>query len=146
VPAALDDRIPIVPAQVGKAMGDHFVLDTGAWAGVIFPRFAAVHPNDVADEGGGRRMHDYDPFMKAVGVGGETRLQPTELKSFSVGGVYFTDWIVYMMPDNSAQEAEDYDGLIGYDFLRYFSLVFDYQNSMIYLEPNNLFRSNVTKS
>ena len=49
------------------------------------------------------------------------------------------------MPGNTAQEAEDFDGLIGYDFLKYFNVVFDYGDSLIYLEPNQLFKRSSTR-
>jgi hypothetical protein len=84
--------------------------------------------------------------MYSEGVGGETRLKPTQVGVFQIGGVRFEDWMVYTMPDNQVQQAEDFDGLIGYDFLRYFTVVFDYADSMIYLEPNDTFRRNATKS
>jgi len=83
--------------------------------------------------------------MAAIGVGGEIRLKPTQVRSFSLGGVRFTDWIIYKMPGNTAQEAEDFDGLIGYDFLKYFNVVFDYGDSLIYLEPNQLFKRSSTR-
>ena len=146
IPAALDDHIPIVPAQIGNAIGEHFVLDTGADLGFVFPAFAANHPDDVRDRGAGRRLQDVDPFMYAVGVGGTVHLKPTQVEFLSLGGVRFDDWVVYVMPGNTAQEEEDYDGLIGYDFLRYFSVVFDYRNSLIYLEPNALFSRSSYKS
>ena len=44
-----------------------------------------------------------------------------------------------------AGRREDYDGLIGYDFLRYFNVVFDYRDSLIYLEPNATFKRNASR-
>ena len=145
IPAALDDRIPVVAAQIGQAFGDHFIIDTGADLGYIFPGFVAAHPHDVADKGGGASVSAYEPFMYSEGVGGETRLKPTEVGVFQIGGVRFEDWMVYTMPENTVQQDEDFDGLIGYDFLRYFTVVFDYADEQIYLEPNDLFRRSATK-
>jgi hypothetical protein len=146
VPVALDDYVPLVPAQIGSAIGDNFLIDTGAFAGFVFPRFAAAHKADISDEGGGRQLQEDIPFMEAQGVGGAISIVPKEVRSFNVGGVNFNDFIIYTMPGAGATyENEDYDGIIGYDFLKYFNLVFDYRDSMIYLEPNNLYKRSVTR-
>jgi hypothetical protein len=146
VPVALDDGVPVLAAQIGTAIGDHFILDTGADNGYVFPTFAASHRADLTDQGRGSMISDYSPFMSAQGVGGTISLKPTQVASFQLAGVDFRDWVVYTMTNDYAQEAEDYDGLIGYDFLKYFTVVFDYRDSMIFLEPNQLFRENSTHS
>lgn len=146
VPVNLDDRVPIAAAQIGNATADHCVLDTGATNGFIFPAFAAKYKDAIADEGGGKRMAESDPFMYAAGVGGTVSLRTTEIKSFNFAGINFTDWILYVEQGDASLEYEDYDGLIGYDFLKYFSVVFDYRSSVIYLEPNDTFRRSATRS
>ncbi|HXW77030.1 MAG TPA: aspartyl protease family protein [Candidatus Eremiobacteraceae bacterium] len=143
LPVALDDQVPIVSAQIGQSIGDHFVLDTGASVGFVFSTFANAHPADLRDQGSGSRLSEFIPFMEAEGVGGSVAIKPTQVKVFNVGGVSFDEWIVYV-EDSASLAGEDYDGLIGYDFLKYFSLVFDYRDSFIYLEPNATFRRNVT--
>jgi hypothetical protein len=145
VPVNLDDRVPIAAAQIGGVTADHLILDTGANEGFIFPGFAAKHKDAIADEGGGNRMAENSPFMYASGVGGNVSLKATEIRSFNFAGVNFTDWILYVQQGNGL-DYEDYDGLIGYDFLKYFSVVFDYRNSVIYLEPNDTFRRSTSRS
>ena len=146
VPAALDDRVPIVAAQVGNAYGEHFIIDTGADLGYVFPGFAAAHPQDIADRGEGFMMTVNGPSMYAQGVAGETRLKPTEVSLFRLGGVSFEQWVVYRMITDSQVGSEDdeYDGLIGYDFLKFFNVVFDYADGLVYLEPNRTFQRRVT--
>lgn len=138
IPVMLDDRVPTVSAQVGQAAGDHFIIDTGADIGYLFPAFASAHPKDVADEGLGGEM-GYYYTMSARGVGGTVPLIPTQVSRFQIGGVSFTNWLMYTL-DAKNIGGEDYDGLVGYDFLRFFNVVFDYADSVIYLEPNDTFR------
>ncbi|HEY7993571.1 MAG TPA: pepsin/retropepsin-like aspartic protease family protein [Candidatus Eremiobacteraceae bacterium] len=146
VPAALDDRVPIVAVQIGNAFGEHFVIDTGADLGYIFPGFAAAHPQDIADRGEGFMMTVNAPAMYAQGVAGVTQLKPTEVAVFRLGGVSFEQWVVYRMIADAKVGAEDdeYDGLIGYDFLKFFNVVFDYADGLVYLEPNHTFAGRVT--
>jgi hypothetical protein len=141
LPAALDDQIPVVAVQVGNATGDHFILDTGADLGYVFPHFYKAHPDDIKDQGFGHALQEYLPEMTAEGVGGEFFIAPTQVRAFNVGGVNFSEWL--MFETNGLFDDDFYDGLIGYDFLRYFDVVFDHRDSMIYLEPNKLFKQAV---
>lgn len=138
IPVMLDDRVPTVSAQIGQAVGDHFVIDTGADNGYLFPAFTAAHPKDVADQGLGGEM-GYLFSMSASGVGGAVHLIPTQVSRFQIGGVSFNNWLVYTLDEKNIG-GEDGDGVVGYDFLRFFNVVFDYADSVIYLEPNDTFR------
>ena len=141
LPAALDGRVPAVPAQVGDANGDRFIFDTGAFAGFIFPGFAAANAGAVRDRGA-RVIEEFLPGY-ALGVGGAISLKPAEVNSFRLGSVSFDQPIVYV--ENGDPGSDDYDGLIGYDFLQYFNIVFDYADGLIFLEPNHLFKGISTK-
>ena len=46
-----------------------------------------------------------------------------------------------MTQNDASFELEDYDGLIGQDFLRNFDVYLDYPHSTVYLVPNDRFRS-----
>jgi len=116
IPAALDNRVPVIAVQVRQTIGEHFILDTGATDGFLFPDFAANHKQDVADRGLGSVIDFYYPHEYAEGVGGYIKLKPTQVAAFTVGGITFKDWLVNVLVNDYAQEAEDYDGLVGYDF------------------------------
>lgn len=143
IPALLDDGVPVVSAQVGSTLGESFIVDTGADKGYLFPHFAELHRKDVADEGLGRVLNEQSGGgLYSSTIGGGFQLTPSEVSRFSIGQVTFQDWMIYTLAGDYAQEEEDYDGLIGYDFLRFFNVVFDYADSTIYLEPNSTFRKN----
>ena len=46
---------------------------------------------------------------------------------------------MFATPEHHAFEGQDTDGLIGYDFLKFFTVYFDYRDSEIYLQPNAWF-------
>ncbi|MDQ6780377.1 MAG: aspartyl protease family protein [Candidatus Eremiobacteraeota bacterium] len=140
--ALLDDGVPYISAQVGNAIGTHFILDTGAAGALIYSSFASAHPDDVKDEGKGGLFNRNYPFLRGSGVGGELRLKAIEVKSFALGGINFQDWLMYQTVENPGFESEDNDGLIGYDLLRYFTLYLDYHDSRVYLQPNDLLKHN----
>ncbi len=137
--ATLDDGVPFIPVQIGAARGVHFVLDTGASDGVIFSTFATEHPDDVKDQGRGQMVNAWLPLIGALTVGGIVQTKATEVKNLDLGGVEFDEWLMFATPEHHAFEGQDTDGLIGYDFLKFFTVYFDYRDSEIYLEPNAWF-------
>jgi hypothetical protein len=139
--AILDDGVPYVQVQVGNATGQHFILDTGSDAVVIFSAFADAHPDDVADEGLGRSVNAIVPFLSASGVGGEIPETLTQVASYHFGAVNFTDFLLFRTHGHTAFEGEDEDGLVGYDVLRYFSVTLDYRNGEVYLQPGRVLKS-----
>lgn len=143
LPVILDDGVPMAPAAVGNAVGEHFLIDTGAEDIVLFSEFARAHPADVKDVGGGATLQRYFPQIFASGVGGELRIKPVQLKLFSFANTGFTNFIVYRVENAPSFEGEDADGLIGYAFLRYFDLYFDYGNGRLLLVPNELYKRQV---
>jgi predicted aspartyl protease len=133
--ATLDDGVPFVQAQVDNAVGDHFILDTGATDVIIFSEFADAHPDDVADEGLGRSINAMLPFISASGVGGEIPETFTQVASYTFGTANFKDFLLFRTHGHTAFEGEDEDGLVGYAALRYFTVTLDYRNGTIYLKP-----------
>lgn len=138
LPILLDDLIPYVPASIGDTSSDHFLIDTGADEVYIFPAFARAHSSDLADQGLGRELDFGEGY--AIGVSGRQRIIPTQVKSF-VFGVPFNRFVVQVFQSPSKYPEHYLDGLIGYQFLHYFNLYFDYPNSRIVLEPNDHFRN-----
>ncbi len=132
VDALWDDGVPRVPVTIGDTPA-HFIIDTGADNGIIFSQFAIAHPNAINDRNG------YSNIM-ASGVGGTFSLRPTQVKSLTLGGINYQDFTMYEVVNNPGFEDEDYDGLLGHDFLRYFTVYFDYKDAHIYLVRNSIGR------
>ncbi|HEV2037641.1 MAG TPA: aspartyl protease family protein [Candidatus Eremiobacteraceae bacterium] len=144
VPATLDGGQPHIPVQIGQVTSDRFILDTGSPNCFIFSAFAHANPQEVADQGKGVDVNRV--WMPWYGFSGvdvpELSLRATEVKSVAISGVTFNDWLMFMtLPQSRAWEGEGADGIIGYDFLKYFTVYLDYPQNEIFLAPNALGKS-----
>ena len=136
----LDVRIgngsPYASVRLNGALGERWVVDTGgAGTFMIFDYFARRHPEALRDNGGGGALRD----RTFVGIGGDIAARPYQIASLKLANINFVDFVGYRVTDSGAY-AENADGLIGTDFLRLFTLGFDYGNSRLYLVPNALGR------
>ena len=136
VPMNLDDAVPTVKATLGGSDADDFIVDSGSVFVVVFQAFSKAHSADLPPVSYTIADKTYFPLVTAQGVGGLFSLQPVTIKRFVVGDV-FDDFQAYDVAQ-SAQEfqGEDDDGLLGYQFLRYFNVFFDYKDSVMILQPN----------
>jgi predicted aspartyl protease len=140
VPTTFDDGVPYIPVQIGQASSDHFILDTGATNCFLFSSFADAHPDDVKDQGARVSVnHAFLPSYGYRGIGGDIQVRATEVKTMTVSGIPFSDWI--MFTDLNKQRLGDDAGLIGYDFLKYFTVYLDYPQNQVFLLPNSLMKS-----
>jgi hypothetical protein len=128
IEAVWDDGVPRIPVQLGDAAA-HFIFDTGAHEGVIYQRFARAHPDAVRDQ----RGDQVEEFRRGSGVGGTFALLRTEVKVLTVGGIDYHNKLMYEIINDPGFEYEDYDGLLGYQFLKDFTVYIDYRDSHIYL-------------
>jgi len=135
VSLALDGAVPVAQVRVGGSPPARFVVDTGSSDVVIFSHFARAHPADVADAGGGAALSRFLP-LTASAIGGTLHFVPVELRSFSFARNVFHDFMVQRLENSSPFESQNADGLIGYEFLHYFDLYFDYENRRLVLVPN----------
>lgn len=140
-PVTFDDFVPTFGITIDGVPGPAFILDTGAYRSTIFSRYVQMHANRFPDRGLGEAMTAAFPFVNDFsGVGGSVEYRPLELGPVVVGTWSFPTWLFDVTQNASAFEFEDYDGLIGQDFLRNFDVYLDYPNARIYLVPNDRFR------
>lgn len=138
MPIKLDDHQPMVTATLGDNSFGTFIVDTGASEVLLYPPFVDTHRQDLAMiefEFGGMTVM---PIFSGRGVGGALDLRPFDAPSFQFAGIGFNDFHVYEPLTNRDFIGEDNDGLIGYEFLHYFDVYFDYKDSMIMFQPNAL--------
>jgi len=140
LPLRLDDYVPAIPVSVGEVASDRFILDTGSGGVLIFSEFAKQHQDMLRDEGMGKQIQRIVPDLPLGVVGGTALAYPVQAKRI-VFGVPFSEFLVNVIEPDSRYGWQDTDGLIGYPFLHYFNLYFDYPNSRIVLEPNDQFRN-----
>ena len=135
--AVLDDEVPMVWLKVNDAVGERFILDTGADDVVFFSGFAAKHPAAVDDHSPKKILSRLFPVVQGSGVGGRLSLRPVMIAEMQFGNVRFKDYLAFVMSGQQpAFEGEDLDGLIGVPALRAFDVYLDYGNSRVILVPN----------
>jgi len=124
---------PRTTLTLNGALGERWIVDTGgATTVIVFDYFARRHPEALHGEGGtddGRRLHLY-------GIGGDIEAEPLQIASFKLANVNFTGFTAYRVTGRGTYAQND-DGIVGVDFLRLFTLGFDYAHSRIYLVPNS---------
>ncbi len=140
-PVTFDDFVPTFGITIDGVAAPAFILDTGAYRSAMFSRYAQMHATRFPDRGLGEAMTAAFPFVNDfTGVGGSVDYRPLELGPVVVGTWSFPTWLFDVTQNASAFEFEDYDGLIGQDFLRNFDVYLDYPSARIYLAPNERFR------
>jgi predicted aspartyl protease len=131
----LDVRVgggqPRASVAVNGALGERFIIDTGGVGTFfIFDYFARRHPEALRDRGGGGAQR----LRTLTGIGGTFEVEPYQIESVKLASVNFTDFVGYRVKGSSY--AQNDDGIVGVDFLRLFTIGFDYGKSRLYLVPN----------
>ncbi|HYW52811.1 MAG TPA: retropepsin-like aspartic protease [Dongiaceae bacterium] len=122
---------PRATVSVNGAVGERWILDTGgAGTFLIFDYFARRYPDALRDRGGGDQRERH-----LIGIGGAIPAKPYQIASLKLANMNFTDWVGYRVEGHGAYAQND-DGVVGVEFLRLFTLGFDYANSRVYLVPN----------
>jgi len=137
----LSDRAPLVRATVGAGSGDRFVVDTGATTIVVFSSFTDRFPDEF---GLTHVLQDSDAshyYRRYFPVCGPAQHQPYGVSAIGIGDLAIRDWVVWKPDSASCLNDRAWDGLIGYDFLRLFTVYFDYPRTRLILQPNALYTS-----
>jgi hypothetical protein len=130
--------VPMVDASIGGAVGHYFAVDTGSPWVAVFSAFIDAHPDQLESNVTGKAQKQNLFVIVASGVGGQLGLVPTQVDDFHFGGVDFQRFTVMQVIAAPSFEGEDTDGLIGYEFLQYFTVYFDYNDQLLILQPNSL--------
>jgi len=121
-------------------------------ASVVFPGMAGVHGNFLIDGGANTFMDIYKTFGVAHGIppsgmslldepgtstGGRTESREGRADRIDLGSYSIRNPPITFAEDTEGlMAATDYAGLIGTEFLRRFTVVFDHPNKRILLTPN----------
>jgi predicted aspartyl protease len=130
---AIDVRLgtlqPMTSVVFEGVPANRMVVDTGA-AGTFMlqDHFARRHPEVLHTRASGE--------ANFVGVGGAFDTDSWHMKRIKWGPIEFKDFIGYRVISKKSY-ANDEDGLIGYDLLRFFTVVLDYMDGRIYLTQNH---------
>ncbi len=119
VPFFLDGHPILIRAKLNRSSKDYtFILDTGAFT---------LIKQEVADELGLAKGLE---IMGLGSQGGEKAIQLTTLDSINVGGAVVENCASGVI-ENDSLFSEDIAGIIGSNFLRFFTLVIDFKEQEI---------------
>ncbi|MDP9025236.1 MAG: aspartyl protease family protein, partial [Candidatus Eremiobacteraeota bacterium] len=124
VPISTDDYVPLVTAAFNGKDG-HFIADLGGTVTVLYSHYFSQFkaPNESDDDNPGLTF-----------VGGATKTRNYRLSTLNLGDYDVHD-VEVAVPSNLKVEGQDYDGLIGRDILRFFTVIFDYSDAALYVKP-----------
>lgn len=130
---SLDRRIPliIVEGLINDRGPYRFVVDTGASMTIVSPTAARR----------ARIRLQPDPSARALGIDGPQPIKIGIVDSLQVGGLKQAGLevgITSMRPINLGARVKTH-GVLGYNFLRFFTLKIDYADELLHLEPNRLY-------
>ncbi len=122
LPISTDDYVPMLDATFNGKKGT-FIADLGAFATMLYPHYFSQFAAPKEGE-------DYDG---AQFIGGPTKTQSYRFSHVELGD-YILEDVLVRVPLNRKVD-DDYDGLVGRDILKYFTVIFDYPNRACYLKP-----------
>lgn len=134
-PITFNDNTPVVKAKIttrdGRSFDVRMLVDTGARAAVVV-NHPFIEKNDLTRSIG--------PALEGplgLGVGGASTQKVGRLKSIEVAGFTIENPITSFSTGTSGAEANpDYEGIIGGELLRRFTVTVDYPHDRLLLEPN----------
>jgi predicted aspartyl protease len=142
MPIRLRIRVPQVSANMGGAVAERLIVDTGSNGTVlIFPYFSRRHSGIVVDK------HDNDltsidtpfdggrPDNMAYGAYGEFKVHQVALSQFKLAAWSLNGLLVDVVDTKGFYEWGT-DGLLGTAMLKFFNIDFDYADGFIYVIPN----------
>ena len=125
----LSGEVPVASAVVGGALGEDFIVDTGAQFGlVVFQRFARAHSGAIT-------IDESAPPRTGTAVGGTLQYRPITSRRIELGPFRLdrADEVEAVSP--AALGFDDRDGLVGSELLRRFTVYLDYAAHRIFLTP-----------
>jgi predicted aspartyl protease len=130
IPFSIDSRIPLIAIDVFvNATGPYkFILDTGASMSIVSPMTARR----------ARVRLDKAAKARSLGIDGSQPIKIGCIDSFQLGAITLTELdvgIATLRPINQNAQVKVH-GILGYNFLRYFTLSIDYADQLLLFRPN----------
>jgi hypothetical protein len=134
LPITLEGNHPHIKAKVDDQFEGTFVIDCGARSSLSL-HTPFVEKHDLLAKTGKK----IDVFA-GIGVGGKVKGKVTRVKSIQIGNFKIPAPLTTLASAQSgAFASERFDGNIGGGILKRFTVIFDYANKRMILEPNSDF-------
>jgi hypothetical protein len=136
IPLQFDDGALLVPMAIGDGFTEHALLNTGMPWTVVFGNYVDAHA-DTLKGAGGAHTSSFVPFADSASYGKtiDTWIVHTNVLSFA--NLNFSD-----LPIIATEESYDdrsIDAVVGYDYLAFYDIYFDYPHDRLLLVPNDRF-------
>lgn len=134
IPITLEQSHPHVQAKIDGQYEGNFVIDCGARSSLAL-HAPFVQEHDLLAKTGKK----LDVFS-GIGIGGKAMGKVTRVKSLQIGSFKIPAPVTTLSSsEKGAFASEKIDGNIGGGILKRFTVIFDYPNQRIILEPNRNF-------
>jgi predicted aspartyl protease len=121
----LGSQVPMVDADLGGAISQRLIVDTGSPGAILlFDHFSRRH-NDVL-------RSPIDDAATSLGIGGAFQSRPFRMRYVRLGRFAIGDLVADAVTSRSAYPQEN-DGLIGSDLLQFFTVDLNYAAGRIFL-------------
>ncbi len=136
IPMQFDDGALLVPMAIGDGFTDRAVLDTSMPFTVVFGRYVDAHTSTMKGDSASH-VSSFVPFADNASYGKniDTWIVRTNILSFA-------NLNVADLPILATEESfggRDIDALVGFDYLQFYDVYFDYPHDRLLLVPNERF-------
>jgi outer membrane lipoprotein-sorting protein/predicted aspartyl protease len=134
LPITLEESHPHIKAKVDGQYEGNFVIDTGARSSLV------LHTPFVQKYDLGAKTGKKIDVFSGIGIGGKAMGKLTRVKSVQIGSFNIPAPVTTLSSsEKGAFASEKIDGNIGGGILKRFTVIFDYPNKRMILEPNGNF-------
>jgi hypothetical protein len=135
LPIRIGDHVPEISAAINGAPAEHILVDTGGGTSLmLFDYFTARYPEAVLP-----RVATYLGNLEEGqfrGVGGAFDSKPIRLMNVNIGKYKIPNAVAFKVVSLRRFQF-NLDGLVGYEFLKHFTVGFDYAGGKMYLVHNS---------
>jgi hypothetical protein len=139
VPLTFDDRLPLVPAQIGTSVDARVIVNNALTYTYVFGSLIEKYPADFVDPPGEKRGNAMVPFADENSFGTEAPVWVTSASHLRFGPSDYQKIGVFATSFPFEIGGRAIDAMIGLNYLAYFDVYFDYPDNQLVLKPNTLF-------
>lgn len=141
VPVTFDDRIPLIPAQIGNSQNARIAIDNAIPYTLAFSTLIDKDPSDFVDAPNTRHGSTLVPFADDSSFGVQAEAWVTHASHFRFGPSDYQK--VGIVATNYPYEVNGrtLDAIIGLNSLAFYDVYYDFPDSQLVIKPNaNFFK------
>ena len=140
----LGSQVPMVEADVGGAISQRLIVDTGSPSALLLFDYFSRRHGDVLRFPVDAIEQSSDPAARtSKGIGGDFQSRAFRMRYVRLGHFSIADLVADAVTSPRAY-PQDNDGLIGSDLLQFFTVDFDYAAGRIFLRARSALRGFVS--